>query len=45
MIAYLDDFLVMGVACILAIPLLLLVKPGARTTSADAAVIAAEAAH
>jgi DHA2 family multidrug resistance protein len=45
MIAYLDDFLIMGVACILAIPLLFLVKPGVRPTGADAVVITADAAH
>jgi DHA2 family multidrug resistance protein len=45
MIAYIDDFLAMSIACIAAIPLLLLVKPGARLTGVDAAAVAAEAAH
>jgi DHA2 family multidrug resistance protein len=44
-IAYIDDFLAMSIACIAAIPLLLLVKPGARLTGVDAAAVAAEAAH
>jgi len=45
MIAYLDDFLVMSVGCIAAIPLLLMVKTGSRPTGGDAAAAAAEAAH
>jgi DHA2 family multidrug resistance protein len=45
MIAYLDDFLVMCLACIVSIPLLLLVKPGKRPTPAEANNAAAEAAH
>lgn len=45
MIAYLDDFMVIGLGCLLAIPLLLLVRPGARPTGTAAASMAAEAAH
>ncbi len=45
MIAYLDDFLAMSVACVAAIPLLLLVKTGAPPKSADMAAAAAEGAH
>jgi DHA2 family multidrug resistance protein len=46
MIAYLDDFLAMSLGCMAAIPLLMLVRIGARPASAaDAAQIAADSAH
>lgn len=49
MIAYLDDFLLMSIACLAAIPLLLLVKAGARPTAHptahSAAAAAAEGTH
>jgi DHA2 family multidrug resistance protein len=45
MIAYLDDFLVMSVGCILAVPLLLLVRTGQRPSGTDALAAAAEGAH
>ena len=45
MIAYLDDFLAMSVACVAAIPLLLLVRTGTASKTVDVAAAAAEAAH
>lgn len=45
MIAYLDDFLIMSIGCLAAIPLLFLVKIAPRKTGIDIAAIAAESAH
>jgi len=45
MIAYLDDFLVMSLACLAVIPLLLLVRTGKRPAGVDVAAVAAESAH
>jgi len=45
MIAYLDDFLVMSVACLAVLPVLLLVRPGGHADGASAATAAADAAH
>ena len=45
MIAYIDDFMIMSMGCLLVMPLLLLVKPGQRPTGLAAATAAAETAH
>ncbi len=45
MIGYLDDFLAMCLGCMAAIPLLLFVRIGPQTPTANAATIAAESAH
>ena len=45
MIAYLDDFMLMSLGCLAAIPLLLLVKPGKKPAATDTVEIAAEVAH
>jgi DHA2 family multidrug resistance protein len=45
MIGYLDDFVVMCLGCLVAIPLLLLVKVGASPTDEEMKAAAAEAAH
>ncbi len=45
MIAYLDDFMGMSMACLAVIPLLLLVKTGKPPAGIDTAALAAEAAH
>ena len=45
MIAYIDNFMLMSVACLAAIPLLLLVKPTASNRGADITIAAVEAAH
>lgn len=45
MIAYIDDFMGMSLACLAAIPLLLFVRTGQRPDPRAAAAMAAEAAH
>lgn len=45
MIAYLDNFMIMTLACLASLPLLLLVRPGTPAPGKSAASAAAEAAH